>query len=91
MEDKTWDRVTGLALGALVGFFAGILLAPTAGQETRTTIKNKAQGSVDQVKSTAVNLQQKIRDQGRSLLTRETLLNSTAKSPSADEPETAGS
>lgn len=82
-EGHTWDRVSGLALGLIVGVAAGLLFAPRSGQETRDTIKRKAQDSadqlrqavvdpvVDQLKSTVVD---PVVDQGRRLWSHETQL-----------------
>ena len=39
MNDRTWDRLSGLLIGAAIGVVAGILLAPSAGTDTRETIK----------------------------------------------------
>lgn len=41
MNDRTWDRLSGLVVGAALGVLAGILLAPSAGAETRGSIKRK--------------------------------------------------
>ena len=92
-EGHTWDRVSGLALGVIVGVAAGLLFAPRSGQETRDTLKKKAQDSagqlrqsvvdpvVDQLKSTVVN---PVVDQGRRLWSHETQL------PAANGAEASG-
>jgi gas vesicle protein len=86
-EGHTWDRVSGLALGIIVGVAAGLLFAPRSGQETRETIRKKAQDSadqlrqavvdpvVDQLKSTVVD---PVVDQGRRLWSHETQLPSAS-------------
>ncbi len=93
-EGHTWDRVSGIALGLIVGVAAGLLFAPRSGQEIRETIKKKAQDSadqlrqsvvdpvVDQLKSTVVD---PVVDQGRRLWSHETQL-STASGQDASAP-----
>lgn len=39
--DSKGDFLAGVILGALVGFGAGVLLAPASGEETRQKIKEK--------------------------------------------------
>jgi len=46
MEDKM-NRCGKFILGGIIGFAAGILLAPKSGAETRAFIKEKAQAYMD--------------------------------------------
>lgn len=39
--DNKGDFVAGIIVGALVGFGAGILMAPASGEETRSRIKHR--------------------------------------------------
>lgn len=87
MGDRTWDRMGGLAVGVVLGLVAGLLLAPRAGEEMRRQLKTKAQDSVDQIKTSVVDLQKQIREQGRSLLNRETLLHPGRSAASDAQPE----
>jgi gas vesicle protein len=87
MGDRTWDRVGGLAVGVVLGLVAGLLLAPRAGEEIRRQLKDKAQGSVDQIRNSVVDLQKQIREQSRSWLNRETLLQPGRPAASDAEPE----
>lgn len=72
MDDRTWDRVTGLLLGAAIGFAAGILLAPTTGTETRETIKKKTQGTLDQVSGGVKDIRDNLTKKGQELWRRGT-------------------
>jgi gas vesicle protein len=82
-EGHTWDRVSGLAIGLILGVAAGLLFAPRSGEETRATIKQKAQESVDQIRETVVQpvfeqlkttVVEPVKDQSRRILSRETEL-----------------
>jgi gas vesicle protein len=64
----------GIAIGAMIGFLAGVLLAPTSGEDTRTTIKNRARDSLDQIKNTVGDLQKTVREQSAALFRHETEL-----------------
>lgn len=92
-EGHTWDRVSGLAIGLLVGVAAGLLFAPRSGQETRETIKKKAQESVDQLRQTVVEpvvgqlkstVVDPVVDQSRRLWTHETQLPAAGGTDGAD-------
>ncbi len=91
-EGHTWDRVSGLALGLLVGVAAGLLFAPRSGQETRDTIKKKARDSADQLRQTVVDpvvgqlkttVLDPVVDQGRRLWSHETQLPASGADASA--------
>lgn len=51
------DRIAGVLIGTLVGVGAGILLAPASGKETRQRIKGQADKVANQVKATAIRLE----------------------------------
>lgn len=70
MNDRTWDRLSGLLIGVAAGFVAGILLAPSAGQETRNSIKKKTQDSIDQVSGSVRDISASITKKGRDLWRR---------------------
>lgn len=70
MDDRTWDRVSGLLLGAAVGFIAGILLAPSAGTETRENLKKKTQGTLDQVSGGVRDMRDNLTKKGQDLWRR---------------------
>lgn len=46
MANNSGKIATGAAIGAVVGFVAGILLAPKSGKETREDIKNAANKAI---------------------------------------------
>ena len=60
MDDRSWDRFSGLIIGAALGFVAGILLAPSTGSETRQTIKKKTQGTLDQVSDSVRDMRENL-------------------------------
>lgn len=70
MDDRTWDRVSGLLLGAAVGFIAGILVAPSAGTETRETLKKKTQGTLDQVSGSVRDIRETLTQKGQDIWRR---------------------
>ncbi|MCY0898425.1 MAG: YtxH domain-containing protein [Firmicutes bacterium] len=70
MDDRTWDRLSGILVGAAMGFVAGILLAPSSGTETRETIKKKTQGTLDQVTGSVRDLRETLTKKGQDLLKR---------------------
>jgi gas vesicle protein len=89
MNDKTWDRLTGLMLGATVGFIAGILLAPSKGTDTRDVIKRRTQGTLSQVSGSVRdirdNLSKKAQDLWRRGVTEIPVADESAQN--ADNPE----
>ena len=70
MDDRSWDRFSGLIIGAALGFVAGILLAPTTGAETRETIKKKTQGTLDQVGGSVRDIRDNLAKKGQELWKR---------------------
>lgn len=70
MSDRNWDRVTGLILGASVGLIAGLLLAPTAGSDTRDTLKKKTQNSLGQFQDSVRDIRDNIARRGQDLMKR---------------------
>ena len=72
MDDKTWDRVSGLLIGAAAGFLAGILLAPSKGAETRGTIKKKTQDTLDQMTGSVRDIRDNLTKKGQDLWRRGT-------------------
>lgn len=70
MDDRTWDRVSGILIGAALGFVAGILLAPSTGTETRETIKKKTQGTLDQVSGSVRDIRENLTKKGQELWKR---------------------
>jgi gas vesicle protein len=74
MNDRTWDRLSGIAIGAMLGFGAGILLAPSSGEDMRANIKNRAKDSLDQLKTAVSDLQKTVREQSAALFRHETEL-----------------
>lgn len=68
VNDRTWDRLSGLLIGAAAGFLAGILLAPTAGEETRNTVVQRTRGSFNQLRSSVLDMGQAVAKRGRSLI-----------------------
>ena len=70
MDDRNWDRLSGLIIGAAIGMVAGILLAPSAGTETRNTIKKKTQGTLDQVTGSVRDIRDNLAKEGQELWKR---------------------
>ncbi|MDA8195558.1 MAG: YtxH domain-containing protein [Thermaerobacter sp.] len=70
MNDKTWDRLSGLLVGAAVGFVAGILLAPSKGAETRESIKKRTQGTIDQFAGGVRDVRSQLVQKGQDLWRR---------------------
>ncbi len=70
MSDRNWDRVTGLILGASVGLIAGLLLAPTAGSDTRDTLKKKTQDSLGQFQDSVRDIRDNLARRGQDLIKR---------------------
>jgi gas vesicle protein len=68
MSDRSWDRFSGLLIGAAIGFVAGVLLAPESGESTRETIKRRTQNSVAQLRGNAEEIRQNLRQRGKSIL-----------------------
>lgn len=50
MNERRGDFVTGIVIGGLMGFVAGILLAPKSGKETRREIKEGAEELLNRAK-----------------------------------------
>ncbi|PSR28491.1 YtxH domain-containing protein [Sulfobacillus thermosulfidooxidans] len=67
MNDRTWDRLSGLVVGAALGVLAGILLAPSAGSETRGSIKKKTQDSLDQIQKNVRDIRESLTQKGQAL------------------------
>lgn len=70
MDDRSWDRFSGLIIGAAIGFVAGILLAPSTGLETRETIKKRTQGTLDQVSGSVKDIRENLTKKGQELWKR---------------------
>ncbi len=88
MNDRTWDRLSGLLIGAAIGVVAGILLAPSAGTDTRETIKKKTQGTLDQVSGSVRDIRDNLTKKGQELWRRgmtEIALDDEDAMPSTDE------
>jgi gas vesicle protein len=54
--------ITGLLLGGLFGATVGLLMAPTAGEETRRKITEGAVGVQEKMKTAAGNIESKARE-----------------------------
>jgi gas vesicle protein len=54
--------ITGLLLGSLFGATVGLLMAPTAGEETRRKITEGAVGVQEKMKTAAGNIESKARE-----------------------------
>ena len=67
MNDRSWDRFSGVIVGAAIGFLAGILLAPSAGTETRENLKKKTQGTLDQVSGSVRDIRENLYKRGQEL------------------------
>lgn len=80
MSDRSWDRLSGLLIGASLGFIAGLLLAPDAGEETRNSVAKRAQGSLTQMRSTVVDASRTLASRSRSILR-----NGVSEIPLSDE------
>ncbi len=50
MADKSGDILTGVIIGGLLGFVAGILLAPKSGRETRRELITGAEELLEKAK-----------------------------------------
>lgn len=70
MSDRNWDRVTGLILGASVGLIAGLLLAPSAGSDTRDSLKKKTQNSLGQFQDSVRDIRDTLARRGQDLIKR---------------------
>jgi gas vesicle protein len=70
MDDRSWDRLSGIIIGAAIGFVAGILMAPSTGTETRETIKKKTQGTLDQVSGSVRDIRENLTKKGQDLWKR---------------------
>ena len=70
MDDRSWDRLSGLIIGAGIGFIAGILLAPSTGSETRQTIRKKTQGTLDQMSGSVRDIRDTLTKKGQDLWKR---------------------
>lgn len=67
MNDRAWDRLSGLVVGAALGVLAGILLAPNAGAETRGSIKKRTQDSLDQIQRNVRDIRESLTQKGQSI------------------------
>lgn len=88
MDDRSWDRLSGIIMGAAIGFIAGILLAPSTGSETRDTIKKKTQGTLDQVSGGVRDIRDNLAKRGQDLWKRgvtEISLDESEELPGDDE------
>ena len=85
--------LSGFLLGALVGGAAALLLAPQAGEETRTIIKDKSIEIKDKTSEKAGEYAQKTKDSATSLQKRgqvvieEQRARLSKKQPEAEFPE----
>lgn len=68
MNDRTWDRLSGLLVGATLGFLAGVLLAPSAGQDTRSNLARRTKDTYGQLRNNVTEIGQNLVSRGRSLL-----------------------
>ncbi|HBT20836.1 MAG TPA: hypothetical protein DEA47_05705 [Peptococcaceae bacterium] len=55
------DFLAGLVIGGLLGFIAGVLLAPASGKETRSKIADKTFEIVEQTKETIGEVSGKVK------------------------------
>jgi len=55
------DFLAGLVIGGLLGFIAGVLLAPASGKETRGKIADKTFEIVDQTRETIGEVSGKVK------------------------------
>lgn len=88
MDDRSWDRFSGIIIGAAIGFVAGILLAPSTGTETRESIKKKTQGTYDQVTGSVRDIRENLTKKGQELWKRgvtEISLDEAEELPNDDE------
>ncbi|AUW93007.1 MAG: YtxH domain-containing protein [Sulfobacillus thermosulfidooxidans] len=67
MNDRSWDRLSGLIIGAAIGVVAGILLAPSAGEDTRGTIKQKTQDSLGQLQNSVRDIRDSLTQKSQTL------------------------
>ena len=70
MNDRSWDRLSGILIGAAIGFVAGVLMAPDKGEETRQTLKRRTQDSIGQLRDGAEGLRQSLAERSKSILQR---------------------
>ncbi len=68
MSDRSWDRLSGLLVGAALGLVAGMLLAPDSGETTRKTIKERTQKSLGQFRDSAGELRETLNRRSRNLI-----------------------
>ncbi len=68
MNDRNWDRITGLLLGASLGLVAGLLLAPSTGSDTRESLKKKTQSSLDQIQTSVRDIRDSLTRRGQDFL-----------------------
>ncbi|MBX5467679.1 MAG: YtxH domain-containing protein [Firmicutes bacterium] len=88
MSDRTWDRMSGLLVGAAIGFIAGVLMAPSSGPEMRETIRKRTQSSVGQVKEALTDLKDNLAKKGREMLQNGTAeIRITDPDPATPEPD----
>ncbi|MGE5485644.1 MAG: YtxH domain-containing protein [Ignavibacteriales bacterium] len=67
MSDRG-DFFSGLLIGGIVGFAAGILLAPASGQETRENIVKKGKELADEVKEKKDELANAVRERTSEII-----------------------
>lgn len=61
--EKMGKFFAGLMIGGIVGSLIGLLLAPTAGEETRNCIKDKVYYVRDEVKKAAAERSDELRNE----------------------------
>lgn len=70
MNDRSWDRFSGILIGVAIGFLAGVLMAPDKGEETRQTLKRRTQDSIGQLRQGAEGFRESLNERGKALLQR---------------------
>lgn len=91
MSDRAWDRLSGLLVGAAVGFIAGVLMAPSSGPEMRESIKKRTQSSVGQVKEALTDIRDSLTKKGREIFQNGTAeIRIADPEPARPESETRG-
>lgn len=70
MNDRSWDRISGILIGVAIGFFAGVLMAPDKGEEIRHTLKRRTQDSIEQLRQGAEGFRESLNERGKALLQR---------------------